>query len=90
MPTNVDVPPLGESVSEAVLLRWLKNDGEYVTTDEPVCELETDKANVDLAAKAPACSGTPRPLGNPFMSGKSSDASTKRRFPRRPRRQRQL
>lgn len=51
MPTNVDVPPLGESVNEAVLLRWLKNDGEYVTTDEPVCELETDKANVDLAAK---------------------------------------
>src|SRR5260221_8372150 len=52
MPTNVDVPPLGESVSEAVLLRWLKNDGEYVNTDEPICELETDKANVDLAAKA--------------------------------------
>ncbi len=51
MPTNVDVPPLGESVNEAVLLRWLKNDGEYVNTDEPVCELETDKANVDLAAK---------------------------------------
>ncbi len=51
MPTNVDVPPLGESVTEAVLLRWLKNDGEYVTADEPICELETDKANVDLAAK---------------------------------------
>ena len=51
MPTNVDVPPLGESVTEAVLLRWLKSDGDYVTADEPICELETDKANVDLAAR---------------------------------------
>ena len=52
MPINVDIPPLGDSVSEAVLLRWLKNDGDYVKTDEPVCELETDKANVDLPAPA--------------------------------------
>ena len=58
MPTNVDVPPLGESVTEAVLLRWIKNDGEYVKTDEPICELETDKANVDLPAKG---SGTAAP-----------------------------
>src|SRR5215207_6695723 len=48
MPTNVDVPPLGESVTEAVLLRWIKNDGEAVRKDEPLAELETDKANVDL------------------------------------------
>jgi len=48
MPTNVNVPGMGESVTEAVLLRWLKNDGDSVTTDEPLCELETDKANVDL------------------------------------------
>ena len=51
MPTNIEVPPLGESVTEAVLLRWLKNEGEYVAADEPVAELETDKANVDLPAK---------------------------------------
>ena len=48
MPTNVTVPGMGESVTEAVLLRWLKNDGDAVTLDEPLCELETDKANVDL------------------------------------------
>jgi 2-oxoglutarate dehydrogenase E2 component (dihydrolipoamide succinyltransferase) len=35
-------------VSEAVLIKWHKNDGELVKTDEPVCELETDKANVDV------------------------------------------
>src|SRR3954468_13920224 len=48
MPTNVQVPGLGESVSEAVLIKWHKNDGEMVKTDEPLCELETDKANVDV------------------------------------------
>ena len=50
MPTNVDIPALGESVSEAVLIKWLKNDGDYVTATEPLAELETDKANVDLPA----------------------------------------
>ena len=48
MPTNVQVPGLGESVSEAVLIKWHKNDGELVKTDEPLCELETEKANVDV------------------------------------------
>src|SRR3954467_7087152 len=48
MPTNVQVPGLGESVSEAVLIKWHKNDGEMVKTDEPICELETEKANVDV------------------------------------------
>jgi len=52
MPTNVTVPGMGESVTEAVLLRWLKNDGDTVAMDEPLCELETDKANVDLPATA--------------------------------------
>jgi 2-oxoglutarate dehydrogenase E2 component (dihydrolipoamide succinyltransferase) len=52
MPTNVLIPSLGDSVSEAVLLRWLKNDGDYVKSDELLCELETDKANVDLPAPA--------------------------------------
>src|SRR6476660_8094524 len=52
MPTNVDVPNLGESVTEAVLIRWIKKDGEPVGKDEPVAELETDKANADLPAPA--------------------------------------
>jgi len=43
---------MGESVSEVVLLEWLKADGEYVERDEPICILETDKANVDLPAPA--------------------------------------
>lgn len=52
MPTNIEVPPLGESITEAVLLRWLKDEGEYVAADEPLAELETDKANVDLPSRA--------------------------------------
>jgi 2-oxoglutarate dehydrogenase E2 component (dihydrolipoamide succinyltransferase) len=52
MPTNIEVPALGESITEAVLLRWLKDDGAYVQADEPLAELETDKANVDIPASA--------------------------------------
>jgi 2-oxoglutarate dehydrogenase E2 component (dihydrolipoamide succinyltransferase) len=52
MSTNVQIPPLGDSVSEAVLLKWHKNDGDAVKADEPLCELETDKANVDLPSPA--------------------------------------
>jgi 2-oxoglutarate dehydrogenase E2 component (dihydrolipoamide succinyltransferase) len=47
---NVDVPALGESVREAVLIKWHKNDGDAVAAAEPIAELETDKANVDVPA----------------------------------------
>src|SRR6185369_12516675 len=50
MSTNVDVPALGESVREAVLIKWHKNDGDAVAAAEPIAELETDKANVDVPA----------------------------------------
>jgi 2-oxoglutarate dehydrogenase E2 component (dihydrolipoamide succinyltransferase) len=52
MPTNVEIPSLGESVTEAVIIKWHKNDGDRVKANEPLCELETDKANVDLPAPA--------------------------------------
>jgi len=42
------VPQLGESISEAVVARWLKQVGESVAADEPVAELETDKITVQL------------------------------------------
>lgn len=43
---------MGESVSQAVLLRWTKNDGDRVAKDEVIAELETDKANAELNAPA--------------------------------------
>ncbi|MBA3454097.1 MAG: 2-oxoglutarate dehydrogenase complex dihydrolipoyllysine-residue succinyltransferase [Deltaproteobacteria bacterium] len=42
------VPQLGESISEAVIARWLKQVGEAVAVDEPIAELETDKITVQL------------------------------------------
>lgn len=47
---KVEIPALGESVTEAILAKWLKQEGEVVKQDEPICELETDKANVELPA----------------------------------------
>jgi pyruvate/2-oxoglutarate dehydrogenase complex dihydrolipoamide acyltransferase (E2) component len=42
------VPQLGESITEAVIGRWLKNVGDAVAADEPVVDLETDKITVQL------------------------------------------
>ena len=42
------VPQLGESISEAVVARWLKQVGDAVSADEPIAELETDKITVQL------------------------------------------
>ena len=44
------VPALGESVSEATVLKWLKNVGDTVKMDEPLVELETDKVTVEVNA----------------------------------------
>ena len=52
MAIDVEIPEMGESVSEVVLLEWIKAAGEYVERDESICVLETDKANVDLPAPA--------------------------------------
>ncbi|MEW6271025.1 MAG: biotin/lipoyl-containing protein, partial [Thermodesulfobacteriota bacterium] len=51
MAFEVRIPSLGESVSEAVIGRWIKQDGDLVQADEPILELESDKANMDLAAE---------------------------------------
>lgn len=50
MPTQIVVPELGESVVEATVLRWLKQEGERVQVGEKVVELETDKVNLEVSA----------------------------------------
>src|SRR5437762_7161444 len=50
MPIEVRIPTLGESVSEGVIVRWMKADGAAVQRDEPLLELETDKASVEIPA----------------------------------------
>ena len=48
MSTDVRVPTLGESVTEATVATWFKKPGEAVAVDEMLCELETDKVTVEV------------------------------------------
>lgn len=50
MSEEIKVPNLGESVTEAELIRWIKEDGAVVKEDEPIAEIETDKASVEINA----------------------------------------
>jgi len=52
MATDIVVPALGESVTEATVAKWLKAVGEPVQVDEPLLELETDKVTLEVFAKA--------------------------------------
>ena len=48
MATDVQVPALGESITEGTLAQWLKKPGEAVAQDEPIASLETDKVSVEV------------------------------------------
>lgn len=50
MSLEIKIPSVGESVNEVTIASWLKKSGEYVEMDEPIAELETDKATVELNA----------------------------------------
>ena len=52
MATDILVPTLGESVSEATIGRWFKKPGDTVAADEPLVELETDKVTLEVNAPA--------------------------------------
>ena len=52
MATEITVPALGESVTEATVAKWLKNVGDAVEMDEPLVELETDKVTLEVNAKS--------------------------------------
>ncbi len=51
MQINVTVPELGESIVEATIVRWLKSEGDPVRIGESLVELETEKANFEVAAE---------------------------------------
>lgn len=51
MPFEVKIPSLGESVTEATIGTWMAKDGAAVAVDEPILELESDKANMELVAE---------------------------------------
>ena len=52
MSKEIRVPALGESVTEATIAKWFKNEGDAIKIDEPLVELETDKVTVEVPAPA--------------------------------------
>ena len=52
MSKEIRVPALGESVTEATIAKWFKNEGDTIKADEPLVELETDKVTVEVPAPA--------------------------------------
>ena len=48
MSEKILVPVLGESITEATVSKWLKNEGDKIEADEPIVELETDKVNLEV------------------------------------------
>src|SRR5437870_1567964 len=71
MPTDVIMPALGVAQEKGTLLNWLKAEGQSVTKGEPLMEIETDKATVEIEAPASgvltnvtASEGDEVPVGN--------------------------
>jgi 2-oxoglutarate dehydrogenase E2 component (dihydrolipoamide succinyltransferase) len=52
MSIEIKVPAMGESVTEATIARWLKKEGDSVSRDEPLVELETDKVSMEVPSPA--------------------------------------
>jgi len=66
MSEKILVPALGESITEATVSKWLKNEGDTVDADEPIVELETDKVNLEV----------PSPISGILKKINSGDGST--------------
>ena len=71
MPVDVVLPELGESVTGAILVEWLKLDGEAVAVDEPIAVIETDKADVELPAPSSGVLHTLRADGDTIEIGET-------------------
>ena len=65
MSEKILVPALGESITEATVSKWLKNEGDAVEADEPIVELETDKVNLEV----------PSPITGTLTNINSNDGS---------------
>ena len=66
MKEKILVPVLGESITEATVSKWLKNEGDNVDADEPLVELETDKVNLEV----------PSPVSGVLKKINSKDGTT--------------
>src|SRR5205807_4752310 len=69
MAVEIKVPAVGESVTEGTISRWLKREGATVRANEPVCELETDKATQEIMAPAAGVLAITAPEGKRVAVG---------------------
>jgi 2-oxoglutarate dehydrogenase E2 component (dihydrolipoamide succinyltransferase) len=69
MVLEIKIPPVGESIAEVTLSRWIKNDGEFVEMDEVIAELESDKATFELTAEQSGVLKTITPEGETIPIG---------------------
>jgi len=67
--TEVRIPQLGESVNEATIVRWLKEDGAPVQADEPLLEIETEKAAMEVTAEVGGRLSIMQPAGARVQPG---------------------
>jgi len=74
MSTEVKVPALGESVTEATIGEWLKQPGEAVALDEPLASLETDKVAIEVTAPVAGTMGAQSPAPAPTLASDSDAA----------------
>ncbi|MDT8444379.1 MAG: biotin/lipoyl-containing protein, partial [Desulfuromonadales bacterium] len=81
---DIKIPEVGESILEAMIANWLKEDGATVAKDEIICELETDKVNVELTAEASGIlhivveQGQTVPIGTLIATIEEGDAEQKK------------
>ena len=77
---DIKVPTIGESINEVTLLKWVKNDGEYVERDEVIAELESEKATFEVNAEKAGILKTSAKEGDTLKIGDQlasiDDAST--------------
>ena len=71
MPVDVVLPELGESITEAILVEWLKSDGDAVAVDESLAVIETDKADVELPAPSAGVLQTLKADGDTIQVGET-------------------
>ena len=62
MATEVNLPALGESVTEGTVTQWLKSVGDDVAVDEALLEVSTDKVDTEIPSPSPGSSSRSRPL----------------------------
>lgn len=69
MAITIKIPETGESISEVILSKWLKSDGDQVKEKESICVLETDKADFELTAPAAGILRTLKKEGDTIQVG---------------------